>query len=227
MCYAKPGPRCSAHMKTAMSAAQVAAQANPSEDNLKALKDATDNWQRTPDGIKDLRHHGEDQLAACYQEEREAQITAYQNDQPTTIGADGSKFWEDENGEHHRGGDKPAIEWTDGRKDWYVNGKQHRDGDKPAVEQPDGTKAWYLNGEYGREGDKPAVEYADGSKAWYVNGKLHREGDKPAGEYANGTKVWSVNGERHREDGKPAIEYADGTKEWWVNGIQQPDPVNY
>ena len=76
----------------------------------------------------------------------------------------------------HRDGDKPAIEYADGRKDWYQNGK-----------------FWCKNGKLHRDNDKPAVEYADGAKFWYQNGKLHRSNDKPAIEYANGTKEWYQN----------------------------------
>jgi hypothetical protein len=43
--------------------------------------------------------------------------------------------------------DGAAIEWSDGRKTWYLNGKYHRE-DGPAVEWTDGTKSWYLNGVY-------------------------------------------------------------------------------
>lgn len=50
--------------------------------------------------------------------------------------------------------DGPAIEWFDGRKDWYCHGSLHREGG-------------------------PAVEWADGSYHWFKHGKLHRE-DGPA-----------------------------------------------
>ena len=41
--------------------------------------------------------------------------------------------------------DGPAVEYTDGSEEWYVNGKLHRT-DGPAVECADGTKFWYVNG---------------------------------------------------------------------------------
>ena len=98
------------------------------------------------------------------------------------------------NGKLHRENDKPALEWENGDKEWWVNGKCHRENDKPAIEWVYGGKEWYVNGKLHRENDKPAFEGANGNKSWYVNGKLHRENDKPALEYANGDKSWYVNG---------------------------------
>ena len=72
------------------------------------------------------------------------------------------------NGVLHRT-DGPAVEWANGRKEWYTNGKRHRT-DGPAVEWADGTKAWWVNGERHRT-DGPAVELADGSKEWFINYK--------------------------------------------------------
>lgn len=41
--------------------------------------------------------------------------------------------------------DGPAVEYTDGSKEWWVNEKLHRE-DGPATEYADGTKEWWLNG---------------------------------------------------------------------------------
>ena len=60
------------------------------------------------------------------------------------------------------------IEYANGYE-WYKNGELHRDGDKPAVEYSNGDKMWYQNGKLHRDGDKPAVEYAIGDKKWYKN----------------------------------------------------------
>jgi hypothetical protein len=92
--------------------------------------------------------------------------------------------------------DGPAIEWSSGRQEWYINNKRHRE-DGPAIEYPDGHKGWYLNGERHRE-DGPAIEYADGSKSWFINGKRHRE-DGPAVVWADGYKEWYINGEQLTE----------------------------
>ena len=69
--------------------------------------------------------------------------------------------------------DGPAIEYSHGYKEWYIEGKRHR-----------------LNG--------PAIEYSDGSKEWWVEGKCHRT-DGPACEYGNGDKEWYVDGQEYSE----------------------------
>ncbi len=118
--------------------------------------------------------------------------------------------------------DGPAIERTNGDREWYRNGKRHRE-DGPAIEDEDGDRKWYRNGERHRE-DGPAIERTDGDRAWFLNGKLHREGG-PAVERADGDKEWYQNGELHREGG-PAVERADGDKEWYQNGKLVDDMEN-
>jgi len=110
--------------------------------------------------------------------------------------------------------DGPAIEYANGRKDWFLNGQRHR-CDGPAIEDPDGYKCWFLNDYIHRE-NGPAVEWSDGHKDWYLNGERHRE-DGPAIECVDGRKEWYRNGKLHRNDG-PAIEYVSGRKEWFING---------
>ena len=100
----------------------------------------------------------------------------------------GRKAWLDKYGKYHRL-DGPAVEHTDGRKEWYVLGKRHR-----------------LDG--------PAVEHPDGRKVWWVKDKIHRLGG-PAFEHPNGNKEWWVNHEYHRLDG-PAVEYTSGYKVWYI-----------
>ncbi|MYM40148.1 hypothetical protein [Duganella qianjiadongensis] len=74
--------------------------------------------------------------------------------------------------------DGPAIIWSDGSYEWYLNGLKHRT-DGPAVERSDGTKFWYLNNKLHRE-DGPAIVWADGHRYWYLNGAeiKKREFDK-------------------------------------------------
>ncbi len=43
--------------------------------------------------------------------------------------------------------DGPAIELSDGRREWFINGTLHR-VDGPAVIYWHGFKEWYLNGRY-------------------------------------------------------------------------------
>ena len=63
----------------------------------------------------------------------------------------------------------PAVEYSDGSREWYQNGQRHRI-DGPAIETPDGHRAWYQNGHRHRI-DGPAVEYSDGVCEWHINGK--------------------------------------------------------
>ena len=114
---------------------------------------------------------------------------------------------------------KTNLGWTDVVEYYNEKDDLHRE-DGPAVEYANGKKEWFKNGERHRE-DGPAIEHANGEKHWYKNGKFHRE-DGPAVEYANGAKCWYKNGQIHREDG-PAIEYADNNKEYWYNNIDYPE----
>jgi len=69
--------------------------------------------------------------------------------------------------------DGPAVECSNGYKEWCLNGLLHRE-DGPAIERLDGTKSWFLNGLLHRE-DGPAVELSNGSKEWWLNGVYHTE----------------------------------------------------
>lgn len=88
------------------------------------------------------------------------------------IDKNGNRRWFNEKGQLHRE-DGPAVECSDGDKEWWIDGNKHRI-DGPAVEGFDGTKCWYVNGLrhriYG-----PAMEWNDGSGAWYVNGIQYTE----------------------------------------------------
>ena len=68
--------------------------------------------------------------------------------------------------------DGPAVEWNDGRKDWWLNGMCHRE-DGPATVWPDGAKNWWINGKLHRA-DGPAIVYADGHAEWCINGILFK-----------------------------------------------------
>ncbi len=111
--------------------------------------------------------------------------------------------------------DGPAIEWTNGTKEWYWMGKLHRDGDLPAVECKNGHKEWYQHGSSHRDNDLPAIIRSYGVKEWWQHGKKHRDGDLPAYKH-KGYKAWWHYGQRHR-DGLPAIIWPDGALEYWVN----------
>ena len=105
------------------------------------------------------------------------------------------------------------------RVEYYIDNILHRDNDKPAIEWSNGRKEWLQNGKIHRDNDKPAIEWSNGRKEWWQNGKIHRDNDKPAVEYADGTKYWYQNDKRHRDNDKPAIEWLDGSKWWYQNGV--------
>ena len=71
--------------------------------------------------------------------------------------------------------DRPAVEYADADKEWWVDGKIHRT-DGPAMEYTDGYKAWWVENKRHRL-DGPAVEYADGDKEWWVDGKCLTEAE--------------------------------------------------
>jgi hypothetical protein len=75
---------------------------------------------------------------------------------------------------------------------YYLNDKLHR-LDGPAIEYSNGGKEWFQNGLLHRL-DGPAIICYNGDKGWYQNGKLHRI-NGPAIEYYNGHKYWWFEGE--------------------------------
>lgn len=76
--------------------------------------------------------------------------------------------WYNVKGKFHRL-DGPAIEYTNDRKEWWVDGKRHR-LDGPAIEWANGTKEWWVEGKRHRL-DGPAIEYDGGYIQWFVEDK--------------------------------------------------------
>lgn len=60
--------------------------------------------------------------------------------------SEGCTRWRDIRGELHRL-DGPAVEQTNGQKEWWVDGELHR-LDGPAIEYVSGLKEWCISGEY-------------------------------------------------------------------------------
>ncbi len=79
----------------------------------------------------------------------------------------GDKYWYKPGTDICHRLDGPAVEYSDGDKEWFQNGKLHR-LDGPAAELANGTKFWYQNDKLHRL-DGPAIEYANGSKSWYID----------------------------------------------------------
>ncbi len=66
------------------------------------------------------------------------------DDEPTLlINEYGTKFWRNAKGQFHKL-DGPAIEWTDGGREWFQNGIKHRE-DGPAFIYFNADKKWLIN----------------------------------------------------------------------------------
>src|ERR1035441_7699303 len=78
-------------------------------------------------------------------------------------------FWKNRDGQRHRLGGLPAIEYAGGSKEYYENDQCHRLGGLPAIEYASGSKFYYESGKRHRLGGLPAIEYASGSKEYYEN----------------------------------------------------------
>ena len=78
-----------------------------------------------------------------------------------TVNDKGTTRWYNAKDEYHRVGG-PAIEFSDGGKQWFIEGKRHRI-DGPAIEFADGTKEWFIEDKRHRI-DGPAIERYDISK---------------------------------------------------------------
>jgi hypothetical protein len=80
-------------------------------------------------------------------------------------------------GLHHRLGDRPAVIYENGSREWWQFGQHHRDGDRPAIIRASGVQEWMKYGKRHRDGDQPAAIYAVGIHVWWQNGVKHRDGD--------------------------------------------------
>ena len=85
-----------------------------------------------------------------------------------TVNCNKNIRWYNDKDQFHRL-DGPAVEGTNGYKEWWVEGKLHR-LDGPAIEDANGYKAWFVEGKLHRL-DGPAIETTDGTKEWFVEGK--------------------------------------------------------
>jgi hypothetical protein len=51
-------------------------------------------------------------------------------------------YWADKDGDFHREGDRPAVLWADGSKEWYHHGKRHRISNPAVVKSGGETQTW-------------------------------------------------------------------------------------
>jgi len=80
-------------------------------------------------------------------------------------------YWVNTEEQTHRDNDLPAVIFSDGNQQWWVNGKLHRDNDLPAAIFADGTQQWRVNGKLHRDNDLPAVIFSVGNQQCWVNGQ--------------------------------------------------------
>ena len=69
--------------------------------------------------------------------------------------------------------DGPAIEWSDGSKEWYLKGQRHRE-DGPAIEWSDGSKWWYLKGQRLTEEQWRKATQTCAGKTVVIDGKTYK-----------------------------------------------------
>jgi len=157
----------------------------------------------------------------------------------------------------HREDDKPASITTVKKNSWYEHNRLHRKNG-PAIDRSDGSKEWFLNGlrmntrgnpnvvreDKSREhviyyslNDKPSLISqmdADEDKDnivvyhWHNEYGLHRGNDNPArifvlemDPHIVTQAEWWHNGKKHREGAPAIIEYKNGTpiqEEFYTHG---------
>jgi hypothetical protein len=119
--------------------------------------------------------------------------------------------------------DGPAVVWSDGSVEYFVNGFLHNENGPAIIHYYNSfvRKFWYINGVKHRE-DGPAVEHdnGDGKKycEYYIDGCLHRE-DGPAVIHPSGTHIWYKKGIIDRTDGPAIINMAGNEfigSQWFI-----------
>ncbi|RTK97779.1 MAG: hypothetical protein EKK64_00830 [Neisseriaceae bacterium] len=91
-----------------------------------------------------------------------------------------------------------------GNKAWSKNGFWHRCNDLPAIEFSNGYKEWWKKGKH-----YFLKKYENGTKEYYnFKGQLDSCSNEPAIIYSNGDKEYWYNGKRHKSDG-PAVIYGN------------------
>ena len=154
-----------------------------------------------------------------------------------TVDDAATRWYSASTGRRHRE-NGPAVEWSIGTKEYYLDGKRHRE-DGYAVEWLESGEYW-INGEHQTKdqfdayhaqksaNDSGVMTYTVkvdeiGTIRWSFNGQQHRL-DGPAVEFKNGIKMWKQHDLLHRDDG-PAVIFEDGSVEYWINGNQMNEDV--
>lgn len=166
--------------------------------------------------------------ASLYREEET--VTEWDED-CEEVTANVVRYYRIQGGPLHRD-EGPAVEWSDGYREWWKDGELHRD-DGPAIERVDGIKLWYQHGTLSRVGG-PAIEHWNGSRIWVRDGKLHRT-DGPAIErrgniedmedWENNQRVFYLGPYGETSSKQEAFVFLDecGEQEWWLDGQRRRD----
>lgn len=120
----------------------------------------------------------------------------------------------------HRANGLPAVEYVDGRKEYWEDGKRHRANGLPAIVYPNFHNPFNKNiGRYVYK--KTVVNITVGGEIFYGVPKQNMLGNM------NGSSIgltcamgrWFIDGILlHRICGKPAVKYPHGAEEYWING---------
>ena len=117
------------------------------------------------------------------------------------------------------------IEITPNRIEWRLpDGRLHRD-DGPAVEWSSGTKEWWIEGHLHREDGPAVIEATTGRRLWFKHGTIHRVGG-PAIEVPGEYGEWYLDGKRHCEIW-PALAHRSGLFEFFRHGKRLGPPWYY
>lgn len=161
------------------------------------------------------RQDGKGDLAGCWQPGRPHPVGGY--DEIITDPATGTIRYLFE-GDPHRT-DGPAIIYSDGTEEHFLEGVRHCAGGRPAVTLSTGEREYHVRGQLHREGDLPALIDPDGNEEYWIKGQRHRGGGKPAVIGVDGRTEYWVDGQRHRPVSEgPALIRADGTVAYFEHG---------
>ena len=114
--------------------------------------------------------------------------------------------------------DGPAVIWSDGQKEWWVNGIMASiylsNNDDITGRNNGGVRIWLKGGEQIHRVSAPAlIEYDENDKVtgheWYLNGECHRADGPAIIDSYNRFIAYYIHGYRHRLDGPAVVNQQD------------------
>lgn len=95
------------------------------------------------------------------------------NESELKVDNDGTQLWYKKNTLFLHRRNKPAVIYSNGDKQWFLDGKRHR-ANSPAIECSNGHREWWYDGKLHRL-DGPAVEISNGRVVEYwINNRYFR-----------------------------------------------------